>query len=381
MAIITALNRHPHKGLMQRTTFDPVDRKLMNILQSDFPLVETPFRAVADSLGINESEVIERVRTLKKRNVVRQIGAIFDTRRLGYRSVLVAMRFSPEQLHRGAQIINRHPGVSHNYARDGKFNLWFTLAVPPDRTVESEVAMLARAAGAEATRLLPTVRFFKIGVNFDMEREVSDARTYFVPDGPAVQQAGEASNGSPALNPTPEGWNKPQPLSDRDVCVIRELQEDIDLVPRPFDAMAARLGMSVQELFAYAAGLVARRLMRRYSAVLYHRKAGFSANAMIVWKVPEERAQEVGGQMAKSPWVTHCYQRPTYEDWPYTHFTMIHATSREKCEEVAHEIEEATGIHDRLLLYSTREYKKTRVRYFVEDEFTAPEAALAAASA
>jgi DNA-binding Lrp family transcriptional regulator len=364
---------------MPRTSFDAVDRKLMNVLQSEFPLVEMPFSHIGGQLGVPEAEVIARLRALKKRNVVRQIGAIFDTRRLGYKSTLVAMRLPPERLHRGAQVINRHPGVSHNYARDGSFNLWFTLAVPPGHSVEAEVDMLARAAGAEATRILPTVRFFKIGVNFDMEREVSDARTYFVPDQPDGHvQNGHAGGaaGSPGEGGRPgEGWNKPQPLSERDVAVIRELQEDIPLESRPFDEMASRLGMSVPELFAYAQGLVERRLMRRYSAVLHHRRAGFAANAMIVWKVPEERAQQVGELMAESPWVTHCYQRPTYGDWPYTHFTMIHATSRARCDEVARDIEAATGIHEKLLLYSTREYKKTRVRYFVEEEFKAPAAA------
>jgi len=133
----------------------------------------------------------------------------------------------------------------------------------------------------------------------------------------------------------------------------------------------------VKELFDYAGRMVERRLMRRYSAVLHHRRAGFSANAMIVWNVPDERAQEVGEIMANSPAVTHCYQRPRYPDWKYSHFTMVHATTRDTCEEIARQIEAATGIHDRLLLYSTREYKKTRVRYFVEEEFRAAEEAAA----
>ncbi len=366
---------------MPVSSFDALDRRLMNILQSDFPLVERPFNEIAGRLSavtaqgdeagnaapVSEDAVLARTKALKRRNVVRQIGAIFDTRRLGYSSTLVAMRFAPEKLDKGARLINRHPGVSHNYARNGKFNLWFTLAVPPGRAVEDEVAALGRASGSESWRVLPTIRFFKIGVNFDMEREVSDARTYFVPDGPTANRGHESAG--PLPDSAASGWNKAQPLSQRDIAVIRELQEDLPLASRPFDAMAARLGMTVPELFDYAADLVSRRLMRRYSAVLHHRRAGFAANAMVVWKVPEEQAQQVGEAMAKSPWVTHCYQRPTYDDWHYTHFTMVHATTREQCEEVAKEIEAATGVHDRLLLYSTREYKKTRVRYFVEDEF------------
>lgn len=345
---------------MPQSDFDAVDKKLLNLLQSDFPLAREPWKSIGESVGIDEQEVLDRVSVLKKKNVVRQVGAIFDTRRLGYSSTLVAMRFPGDRLDTAAQFLNRHPGISHNYAREGQFNLWFTLAVPPGRSVADEVELLGKITGAEATRLLPTIRFFKIGVNFDMEKKVSDARTYFVPDSPK-KTTGSTDPG--------EGWNSAQELSELDTAFIKELQDDLPLVSRPFDPMAERLGMSVDQLFEYCEKMVERRLMRRYSAVLYHRRAGFNANAMIVWKVPEERAQEVGEIMATSPAVTHCYQRPTYDDWHYSHFTMIHATTRDECEEIAREIEVKTGLNDRLLLYSTREYKKTRVRYFVEDEF------------
>ncbi len=127
------------------------------------------------------------------------------------------------------------------------------------------------------------------------------------------------------------------------------------------------MGKTEDEVFDLAQDFQDRRLMRRYSAVLHHRRSGFRANAMIVWKVPEERAEEVGMTMAQHTAVTHCYERPTFPDWPYTHFTMVHATTPDGCEEIEREISEATGITDRLLLYSTREYKKTRVRYFVDD--------------
>ena len=349
---------------MPNNEFDSTDQKLLNILQSDFPLVAEPWSAIGEQVGLDGQEIISRVSALMKKNVVRQVSAIFDTRRLGYKSMLVAMRFPEERLDSAAHLLNKHPGISHNYARDGYFNLWFTLAVPPGREIEEEIELLAKLTGAEATRLLPTIRFFKIGVNFDMVNKVSDARTYFVPDAPD----GEKRDGM-VKNGVESGWNEAQPLSDRDIAFICEMQDNLPLTSAPFAGMAERLGMTVPELFEYADDMVERRLMRRYSAVLHHRRAGFSANAMIVWKVPEERAQEVGDIMAQSPAVTHCYQRPIYPDWQYSHFTMVHATTRDECEQIADAIAEATGIQDRQLLYSTREYKKTRVRYFVEDEF------------
>lgn len=325
---------------------DLLDRKLLNLLQSKFPLVERPYLEIGKGLNLSESEVLERIGRLRQKHVLRQIGAIFDTRKLGYKSTLVAMQFPPERLAKGAQVINEHPGVSHNYERNHAYNLWFTLAVPPDESIEATVADMAQRSGALAYRILPTLRFFKVGVNFDM-----------------VTQSGNSNE--EVIGRTPSNERNAVALSDFEIAVIKELQEDLPGEPAPFTPMAQRLGITLEQLFGYAEDFMKRGLMRRYSAVLHHRRAGFRANAMCVWRVPEERAQEVGAVMAQSPKVSHCYQRPTYEDFPYSHYTMLHATTPEQCEEIAKEISRATGIRDYLMLFSTREFKKTRVRYFV----------------
>ena len=333
---------------------DLTDRQLLNLVQGQFPLVDRPYLSLAEQQQIGEQEVIDRLAHLKQTNVLRQISAIFDTRRLGYKTTLVAMAYDPDKLHHGALQINRHPGVSHNYAREGSYyNLWFTVAVPPDHDLEATVDRMARETEALTARLMPTIRFFKIGVNFDMVRQKGSSFNYN-PDG--------AGDEGPMKD-----WNKPVTLTETDESIIRELQEDLPLTPRPFDEMVNRLGISTADLFARAAELQERKIMRRYSGVLHHRRSGFKANAMIVWNVPSERSEEVGMIMSQHSAVTHCYERPTFPDWPYTHFTMVHATSQEGCEEIGKEIGEATGITDRMFLYSTREYKKTRVRYFVED--------------
>ena len=330
---------------------DLLDRKLLNIIQSGFPLVDEPYRNIGDQLGIGESEVLRRLDQLRTNNVVRQISAIFDTRRLGYKTTLVAMAHPPDKLHEAALKINEHPGVSHNYAREGSFyNLWFTMAVAPDESLEAAVNHMARSTGSLGHRLMPTIRFFKIGVNFDMVNRKSAAFNYS-PDG--------------FNKPVSKDWNKAVALSDLDIRAIRELQEDLPMITRPFDDMAERLNLSNTELYDLAAAFQERGIMRRYSAVLHHRRAGFKSNAMAVWTVPEERAEDVGRIMAAHTGVTHCYQRPTFPDWPYTHFTMIHATSQVGCEEAVAEIAKATDLDKFLILYSSREYKKTRVRYFV----------------
>jgi DNA-binding Lrp family transcriptional regulator len=306
--------------------FDSVDRKIMNQIQSAFPLVAEPYKEIANQVGTTELDVIDRLGVLRSKNVVRQIGAIFDTRKLNYQSMLVAMRFAEDRLDRAARLL--------------------------DRSLEDEVEKLGILTGSESTRLLPTIRFFKIGVNFDMVTGKSSATDAYVPDN------------SRAAKPT---------ITNDIIDYVRVMQDDLELVSRPFDSMAERLSMPVARLFEMAAELTEMKIIRRYSAVLHHRRAGFSSNAMIVWKVTEGREQEVGDIMAQHPAVTHCYQRPTYDDWPYSHFTMVHGVSEEECELFGREIAEATGLEERKLVYSRREYKKTRVRYFVEDEFVIEE--------
>ena len=337
---------------------DMTDRKLLNEIQGRFPMVDRPFKHLGDELGISEQEVLDRLAELKRTNVLRQISAIFDTRRLGFKTTLVAMAYEPKMLHKAALEINKHPGVSHNYAREGSYyNLWFTLAVPPEHDLEATARYMSRKTGALEQRIMPTKRFVKIGVNFDMVKKKGSSFN-FNPDN--IGSGGDEKAAA-------DSWNQAVPITEADKDAIRGMQEDLALVPRPYDAIAQELGMTTSELFVLAKDFQDRRIMRRYSAVLHHRRSGFKANAMIVWKVPEERGEEVGLIMAKHDAVTHCYERPTFPDWPYTHFTMVHATTPEGCEEINNEISEATGITERLVLYSTREYKKTRVRYFVPD--------------
>ncbi|MSQ25962.1 MAG: Lrp/AsnC family transcriptional regulator [Dehalococcoidia bacterium] len=325
--------------------FDLMDKQILNVIQSAFPMVERPYAALAAQLGLSEDEMMRRLVELRRKNVVRQIGGIFDTRRLGYKSSLVAMQFPAGKVAAGARVVNEHPGVSHNYERNHAYNLWFTVAVPPNSTIEETVARMAERAKPICYRILPTLRFFKVGVNFDMV-------------------SGEGNSNKEVIGKAPGTERSAVPLTDEDIRVIREVQEDLELLPEPFAPMAERLGMSQQEMFAKCRVLEEKGLMRRYSAVLHHRRAGFRANAMAVWRVPPERALEAGLKMAESRWVSHCYERPTYEDWPYSHFTMLHARSREECDALARDISKESGISEYLMLYSTREYKKTRVRYF-----------------
>jgi DNA-binding Lrp family transcriptional regulator len=331
---------------------DDLDKRLLNTIQADFPLVSRPFHALGGQLDLAEGEVIDRVAALKQRRIIRQISAIFDTRSLGYKSSLVAMRVQPEKLDGAAAIVNGHPGVSHNYTRDHAFNLWFTLAVPVTSDLEWTVEHLHATTGADSTRILPTLRLFKIGMQLDMEGNTGTER---VESG----HAGYSETRRPAAGRAG--------LRPADIAVIRELQEDIPLVTEPYRPMANRIGLSEQGFFEAAAHLSAQGYLRRMAAVLHHREAGFRANAMGVWVVPPTRTEEVGQIMGSFKGVSHCYLRPTYPDWPFSIFTMVHGQEAKDCQEIIDAVSQATGITEYALLYSTKEYKKIRLKYFTPD--------------
>jgi DNA-binding Lrp family transcriptional regulator len=331
---------------------DERDKRLLNAIQAEFPLTSRPFKALGAGLGLDEAEVIARLVGYKGQRIVRQIGGIFDTQSLGYKSSLVAMRIRPEKLDAAAQVINEHPGVSHNYQRNHSFNLWFTLAVPPASDLGWTVDRLHEMTGADSARILPTLRLFKIGVRLDMEGQTGAERTESGAGG--YSDARRPAAGRVGLRPV-------------DIEVIRELQEDLPLIPEPYAPMAARIGVPEAELFAVAEHLKAQGYLRRMAGVLHHREAGFRANVMGVWAVPPERSEAVGRIMGSFKGVSHCYLRPTYPDWPYSIFTMVHGHDAQECEEILGAIARATDIAEYARLYSTREYKKTRLRYFTPE--------------
>jgi len=330
---------------------DETDKRLMNLLQSSFPLDPEPFALVASKAELELDDVLARTRRLLDERIIREITPIFDTRALGYESMLVAAKVDSEHPQRAAQAVNSHPGVSHNYLRTHDFNLWFTIATPPDSELglQGTLEVLMRETGAESMRQLPTLTLFKINMNLEMEKGTD-----------ALAAAVEAA---------PPRELEAQPYDERDIAVIRALQGPMEPVERPYDEAAAEVGMSTPQLLEHLRGMVDRKLLRRVAAILFHRRAGFSANGMGVWKVPEAEIMETGGRMASFRGISHCYQRPTYEDWPYSVFTMAHGRSKEECDAILDSIAEECGMgpDDRATLYSSTEYKKIRLHYFTDD--------------
>jgi siroheme decarboxylase len=330
---------------------DETDRRLMNLLHSSFPLQREPFAPIAAEAELAVDEVKARTQRLLDERIIREITPIFDTRALGYSSMLVAAKVDSENPQRAARIVNSHPGVSHNYLRTHDFNLWFTIACPPDSELglEGTLEALMRETGAESMRQLPTLTLFKINMNLEME--------------------GSTEELAAAVDAAPPRELEAQPYDETDVAVIRALQGPMEVADRPYDDAAAEAGMQPDEFLEHLGDMVERKLLRRVAAILYHRRAGFSANGMGVWKVPEGEIQETGRRMAAFRGISHCYQRPTYPDWPYSVFTMAHGRSKQECDAILDSIAAECGIgdEDRATLYSSTEYKKVRLHYFTPD--------------
>jgi siroheme decarboxylase len=335
-------------SIQAKEQIDIIDKKILNEIQWVFPLAERPFLELSKHYDLSEEEIIHRMIHLKQVGLIRQINAIFDTRRLGYKSALIAFAVYPDKLDYVAGEVNKHPGVSHNYERNHEFNMWFTLAVPPYADMKIDLDKMASLDGVIKYRLLPTVKLYKIGVRLDMVNN----------DPQKPEPIEEVKN----LNP------KKFSLSDHDKDFIRQLQKDLKIIPEPFREMSEDLGITTSELFAKAKEYEQIGVMRRYAAILRHRDAGFSANGMIVWKVPEAKIDETGFKLAAFPQVSHCYRRPIYPDWPFNLFSMVHARTTEAAEKMAIEMSRQIGVKDYSILFSSREFKKERVKYFQENK-------------
>jgi len=330
---------------------DEFDKRLLNQMQGAFPIAQRPYAEVATALSTDEATVLRRVQELIDERIIRQVTPIFDTRAFGYSSMLVAAKVDPEHPWGPAKIINSHPGVSHNYLRNHEFNMWFTIAVEEGSKLglQGTLDVLQELTGAESIRQLPTLKLFKIRMDLDMEGG-TDVLAKAV--GAAVE---------------PAELDK-QPFDDRDVEVVRATQGDLPVVSEPYAEAARAVGVPVEELLAHLEGMVERRLLRRVAAILFHRRAGFSANGMGVWRVPDDKIADYGPRMAAFRGISHCYERPTYEDWRYQIFTMAHGRSKEECDAILDAIAaELPDIQERATLYSSTEFKKVRLLYFTDD--------------
>ncbi len=316
-----------------------LEKRVLDSVQQDIPLINRPFYEMARNAETDENTFLHTVKSLLKRDLIRDISAIYNAKGLGYQSSLVAV--ASEDPDKTAAAISRHCGVSHNYYREHHFNVWFTLTIPQSEDLERVIENILKEEEFESFRILPSLKTYKIGVNFQFSGEKKKKTT---------------NNYSSQIDSVE---------INRDL--IRLLQKPFPLVSEPWREIATILKMEEDELLNEIGRLKKARVIKRISGVIRHRKTGYGANGMVCFQLPEESVDRAGEIAARYSAVSHCYRRPVYPDWPYSLFAMTHGTSVEECEETASEIAWEIAAEKMLVLYSTKEYKKERVKYYLED--------------
>ncbi|MDY6935063.1 MAG: hypothetical protein SVZ03_12685 [Spirochaetota bacterium] len=333
-------------------TYTIIEQKILNRIQKDCKITETPFEELANEIGINEDELLSAVSRLKKDGIIRDISAIFNASMLGYHSSLIAFEVSDSDVESASMIINEHPGVSHNYLRDHKYNIWFTITIDNTAPIEKEVSIIAERCRAEDFLILKNKQLLKIGL---------------------MLEVGDCGDGNESTDVEYTLHNENEKLlsegiSEEEKRAIYLLQMDLPLMHRPFKYLIHSNNIDIDEESLILMGERFKRegIMRRYSAILRHNRAGYNANAMTVWKTDSiQDDKEIASIFSSIPNISHLYLRTVYPGkWEYPLFAMIHAKTSLELNGIIKRLEERSGIRDYLVLNTLREFKKKRVKLF-----------------
>ena len=347
-----------------------VEETVLGTIQSGFPIGPDPYGTLAEQLGLERDEVEKALLDLREEGLVRRIGASFDSKRLGYSSTLCALAAPPERADEVAAIINAYPGVTHNYLRENRYNIWFTLITRSSEDRARILGQIVEQSGCGDLLDMPATKMYKIRVDFgkghgkkatEAKAKAKDAGEHVAGRFGAAATDARAFGGDDAF----------------DVALVRWAQGDVAfdadgaLVERPFEQGAALVGKQIgrevteNEVIARILELRALKAIRRFGAMVKHQKMGFAFNGMTVWNVDDGRLDEVGAAFAEKPYVSHCYTRLAKPTWPYKIYAMAHAQTQDELDGYVAELGEIAQAEP-LVLVSTKEYKKVSMRYFEE---------------
>ncbi|MHB9028221.1 MAG: siroheme decarboxylase subunit beta [Candidatus Latescibacterota bacterium] len=313
------------------------EKALLALIQSDFPLVNRPFRVIAKQLGLTESEIMGTVQSLQHSRVIREFGPVFDTRKLGYISTLVATKIERDRAVELSATMLTINEITHNYYREGDFNLWFTIIARDRSVLEDTIRLVEKFPGVLRVLDLPVEKMIKLNAVF----------------GAGTQKSGFFDKSAP-----------PTQIDEEEQGIIRVLQNGLPVVEQPFLAVAAELGMSEDDLIGKIQNWIENRAIRRFGARVNHRRMGFEVNALAVWEGDE--AQAWGSAFAELPNVSHCYLRRSYPEWPYRLYTMVHAKDEAEMGESVETMRRIAPQAHMKVLRTLYELKKTSMKYFQE---------------
>ncbi len=333
------------------TPLSEMEFRLLNDWQRGFPLTPRPYAELAARLGCDEATVLERLASLKERGHVSRVGAVFRPHVLGW-STLAAVACPAERLEEVARVIDAFPEVNHNYEREHAYNLWFVAAAPSRERVAEVLAEIHRRTGLKPLDL-PMLADYHIDLGFEL----------------GGRQPRRSPHQDAAGSPVDVAVLR-QRLESADYAVATALENGLELASRPYAPLAARCGMNEAAFIARLGRLLELSVIRRFGVVVRHRELGYTANAMVVWDIPDGRVAEVGRLLAAQPGVTLCYQRPRrLPDWPYNLFSMVHGRDRDAVLEQVAQLREllrgALGLDEVACrpLVSRRRFKQCGARY------------------
>ena len=305
-----------------------IETILCNTLQNGIEPVERPFQKVAEDVGISEEQVIDSVKALIEKGVIKRIGASVNPARLGKISVLVTAHV--ENVEAVGGMVSDLAGVSHNYLRDHFYNMWFTLQCQSNEGIDEVLVKLEKKCGVRFFKL-PAIRIFKLDVRFDA---ASDGKRLLPADTKIKFDTQSAQ-----INE----------ITPKQLAMIRSLQKGIEITQRPFSDVK-----SIRELLE--AGVI-----KRISAVVDHRRLGFICNAMLVCAVEQSSIERCGLALAELDNVSHCYERGVFEGWAYNLFGMMHGTDKQSLSATAAKFAYQNNISQYALLETVGELKKRPV--------------------
>lgn len=320
------------------------DIKILHAIQQDFPVCHQPFKTLSSNLSIVEDKVLNRIKALKKQGIIRRITPLFDSGKLGYVGTLIAMKVPDERIDEVAKIIDKYPEITHNYERDGEYNIWFTLIARSKEEIEKIIAQIKTKSKIEQILNLRRMNRFKIAAVFKVDKTTFEEFEEY-----------EICEFQPQETFSPDALDK---------AILKELQESIPLVNKPYQSISQKIGIDEKELFEKIKWYKKTGIIRKVRAVFDHYKVGMEENVMVVFKVEPADMLKLAKIMSQYPQVTHCYERATSSDWQYNLFVMIHGKSKQECEEIISSILQKTNLTTYKKLYTKRELKKANPRYF-----------------
>ncbi|TYL36800.1 Lrp/AsnC family transcriptional regulator [Natronococcus pandeyae] len=349
-----------------REAIDDVDAAIIDGYQSGVPIEERPFRRVGDALGIDESEVLERVVRLYDDGIVRRFGPVLNPPVIGS-STLAAVQAPADRFDEVASIINEYRQVNHNYARDHEWNMWFVVTAGSRETRDEILDEIERRTGCEVL-VLPMLTDYYIDLEFPVvnadrfARESAGEHEESIPDGAARASTLESGTDASATRISEDAA---EDLSPFDAELLLEIQGGFPLSKTPYRDVADALEADVGSVLERIDRLQANGCIKRIGCVVNHVVTGFDANCMVVWDVPDDELDERGERAGGLPYVTLCYHRPRRpeQDWSYNLFTMIHGRDPEAVDAKIDELATEYLPVDHERLYSTETLKQTGARY------------------